>query len=134
MMMNMNSMWGWGLLLFGSLVAVGALYYVRYLVHARLRKQPDDTTGKDDRGSPALTEASLYRLAKQHRGRLTVSDVVIAAGTSTSAAERALDSIADGNRVTVEITDHGSIEYEFAELTEPQLQGKSTNQDYLTTD
>lgn len=121
MMMSMHSIWGWGLLLFGSLVAVGLLYFIRHLVHAGSRKRLDNARGRDDGGNPALTEASLYRLAKKHRGRLTVSDVVIAAGTSPSSAERALDNIADGNRVTVEITDHGSIEYEFAELTEPQL-------------
>ncbi len=62
------------------------------------------------------SETRLYRLAKQHRGRLTVSEVVINLGISVEQAERILQSMTDGLRVRMEVTDSGAVVYDFPEL------------------
>lgn len=126
------SIGGLGILLLGGLLAVGAVYSIRRILHTGLRRRPPDFRGSGDCENPALTEAAIYRLAKKQRGRLTVSDVVIAAGTSPSDAERVLDGMADGIRVTIEVTENGSVVYEFGELTEASVPPESMKREYPT--
>lgn len=59
---------------------------------------------------------NLYRLAKEHEGVLTVSDVVVAFGVDPSDAEAALEAITDGRLVQMEVGDGGSIVYRFTEI------------------
>ena len=63
-------------------------------------------------------EAAIYRLAKSRQGRITVSDVVVETGMSAAQAEETLQGMLDGMRVRVEVTDNGTMLYEFPELME----------------
>lgn len=58
----------------------------------------------------------IMRLALDHGGVLTVTDVVLATGISMKQAEQTLNEMVDGFRVKMEVTDSGIVHYEFTEL------------------
>lgn len=62
------------------------------------------------------TEVSLFRLADKMKGRITVSDAVIETGIGIKEAEEYLNSLVDGSHVRMEVTDTGSVIYEFPEI------------------
>ena len=62
-------------------------------------------------------EAGIYRLAKRLGGRLTVSDTVVETGLSAGEAERILQAMTDGVRVSMEVDERGVVGYEFREMT-----------------
>ena len=62
------------------------------------------------------TDAQIFRLAQDHGGRLTVSDVVVSTGMTAARAEEALQRLTDGVRVRMEVKDSGRVVYEFVEL------------------
>jgi len=66
------------------------------------------------RGRSSVQE--LFRLARRHRGVLTVSDVVSELGLEPQDAERLLDEVADGTRVDIEVEQDGVVRYVFREL------------------
>lgn len=59
---------------------------------------------------------SVLRLAAQHGGRLTVSDVAAGLGWTLPRATKVLQYLDDGVRVDSQVTDEGMIVYEFREL------------------
>ena len=65
---------------------------------------------------PPVREGEIFRLADEMRGRLTLSDVVIATNLNLKEAERVIDSMVDGIHVTMEVSDSGRVVYEFPEI------------------
>ena len=61
-------------------------------------------------------EAKIFRLAQQMKGRLTLSDIVIATNLGIKEAERVIDDIVDGVHVSMEVNDKGGVVYEFPEI------------------
>lgn len=76
---------------------------------------------KDRQGRRVALLASLQphvlQLAARHGARLTVSGVAAELGWSLRRAEKVLQSLDDGVRVSSEVTDEGVIVYEFRELS-----------------
>ena len=58
----------------------------------------------------------VLKLAADHGGRLTVTEVATRLGWTLPRAEKVLESLEDGYRVCSEVTDEGLIVYEFREL------------------
>ncbi|MDQ3389568.1 MAG: hypothetical protein M3483_08705, partial [Gemmatimonadota bacterium] len=58
----------------------------------------------------------VLQLAAEREGRLTVSQVAASLGWSLPRAEKVLNSLEDGLRISSEVTDEGVIVYEFREL------------------
>ncbi len=58
----------------------------------------------------------IFRAARAHGGRLTVSELVVETGFSAKTAEDTLRELADGVRVRMEIDAEGVEWYEFPEL------------------
>jgi hypothetical protein len=73
---------------------------------------------REERRAALLAELQMpvLRLAREHDGRLTVTEVATALGWPMRRAERVLESLEDGLRVNSEVTDEGVIVYEFLEL------------------
>jgi hypothetical protein len=84
-------------------------------------KLPDRETGYDTISKypplkPPMREGEIFRLADEMKGRLTLSDVVIATNLNLKEAERVIDSMVDGMHVTMEVSDNGRVVYEFPEI------------------
>lgn len=58
----------------------------------------------------------VLKLASERNGRLTVTQVATQLGWTLPRAEKVLESLEDGYRVSSEVTDEGLIVYEFREL------------------
>jgi ribosomal protein S27AE len=71
----------------------------------------------------ANLQVEVLRLARERRGRLTVTEVATALSWPLRRAEKVLTSLDDGLRVNSEVTDEGVIVYEFLEVMHgpPQL-------------
>ena len=50
------------------------------------------------------------------KGRLTLSDIVIATNLNLKDAEQVIESMVDGIHVTMEVKDNGRVVYEFPEI------------------
>jgi hypothetical protein len=119
-MMHMGSMFmGGGMFIFGIGVVIFllALFWGAKL----LRKWKGRSAMTDRRDStpeklPSSVQRQIFELAKQNKGRLTVTDVVLGTGLSLRQAEEALNSMVDGYRIRMNVHDSGMIIYEFAEL------------------
>lgn len=87
----------------------------------RLRRSDERTidTGRGGKPLEANLEPAVYRLAKQLKGRVTVSDVVVETGLSAAESETLLQGLVDGTHCRMEVTEQGSVIYEFPELTPP---------------
>ncbi len=70
------------------------------------------------KGSPRQLQRGILRLASQHGGRLTASEVAAYMDLSPDAAKKLLDGmeLEDSQRVSSDVTDEGVIVYEFPEL------------------
>lgn len=62
------------------------------------------------------TEVALFRLADKNKGRITLSDAVVETGLGIKEAEEILNELVDGSHVRMEVTDTGSVIYEFPEI------------------
>lgn len=62
----------------------------------------------------------VLKLAAERQGRLTVTEVAAALGWTLPRAEKVLNSLDDGLRVSSDVTDEGVIVYEFRELAHAQ--------------
>jgi hypothetical protein len=72
----------------------------------------------------ASLQLPVLKLAAERQGRLTVTEVAAALGWPLPRAEKVLNSLDDGLRVSSEVTDEGVIVYEFRELAHaPRLPG-----------
>ncbi len=70
-------------------------------------------------------ELRIFKLAEQHQGRLTATDVARELHMSAQEADDALTAMCDGSRVNAEVTPQGIVEYVFREL---RLQPKQASQ------
>jgi hypothetical protein len=75
-----------------------------------------DTINRYPPVEPPAKEGEIFRLADEMRGRLTLSDIVIATNLSLKQAEEVIDSMVDGIHVTMEVKDSGRVVYEFPEI------------------
>ncbi len=65
---------------------------------------------------PPASEGEIFRLADEMKGRLTLSDIVIATNLSIKDAESLIESMVDGIHITMEVKDSGRVVYEFPEI------------------
>ena len=98
-------------------IGLGQHYIMRYF--RVMRKRDHHSSALYGKTEDRMTEPELFRLAAKHGARLTVSDVVIALGLTIDEAERALDDLTDGVRVSMDISNDGITVYEFTELIRP---------------
>ncbi len=61
-------------------------------------------------------EGEIFRLADKMKGRLTLSDIVIATNLSMHDAESVVEAMVDGVHVTMEVNEVGGVIYEFPEI------------------
>ena len=61
-------------------------------------------------------ESRIFKLAQGMKGRITLSDIVIATNLNMKEAERVIDSMIDGIHITMEVNDKGRVIYEFPEI------------------
>ncbi len=100
---------------------------IKYVVR-RLNFRDKSRRGAVGRiGYSSNTESAVYRLAQNNGGRLTVSDLVIDSGLPPSKAEKLLQSLTDGQRVRMEVTNTGTIVYEFPELIADERENGKKN-------
>lgn len=96
-----------GPLIVAALVAGGGLILQRSAENKR-----------EERRAQLLTalQPAVLKLAAERNGRLTVTEVATRMGWTLPRAEKVLQSLDDGYRVTSDVTDEGMIVYEFLEL------------------
>ena len=80
------------------------------------READFETIASYPSAKPPGREGEIFRLADEMKGRLTVSDIVIATNLNLKEAERVIDSMVDGTHVTMEVKDNGRVVYEFPEI------------------
>ena len=61
-------------------------------------------------------ESRIFKLAQGMKGRITLSDIVIATNLNMKDAEQLIDSMIDGIHITMEVNDKGRVIYEFPEI------------------
>jgi hypothetical protein len=61
-------------------------------------------------------ESRIFKLAQGMKGRITLSDIVIATNLNMKEAEQLIDSMIDGIHITMEVNDKGRVMYEFPEI------------------
>ncbi|HET6232406.1 MAG TPA: hypothetical protein VFE05_20190 [Longimicrobiaceae bacterium] len=94
-------------ILFGLLFGGGG-----YMLH---RKSESQREARREALIGAL-QPPVLKLAAERQGRLTVTDVATSLGWAVPRAEKVLNSLDDGIRVSSDVTDEGVILYEFREL------------------
>ncbi|HET7274739.1 MAG TPA: hypothetical protein VFI91_06140 [Longimicrobiaceae bacterium] len=130
---------GWSILLFALaafLVLVGVageeiapLIFAAAAGGAGFALHRSAQNAKEHRRAAQLSSHQLpvLKLASRRQGRLTVTDVAAELGWTLGRAEKVLQSLDDGIRVTSEVTDEGIIVFEFRELL--HAPGRSPEQD-----
>lgn len=100
------------------ILGVGTYYVIRRLGADHNGSSFGHRTGGSivQRIPGAPREAEVYRLAKQHNGVLTVSEVVARLGLDLQEAERLLDNLVAGQRVLMDVDQRGLVTYTFREL------------------
>jgi hypothetical protein len=100
--------WGWGLalLLGGAGVGVGVL---SLWAASRARNRAKGVQRE-------ARETATLEAARRHGGVLTATTLARELAIGVDEADRTLTAMADGSRVSVEVTDDGFVEYEFREL------------------
>ena len=93
--------------LFGALAGGGA-----FMLHRTARAQ------REARRAALLSQLQLpvLKFAAERGGRLTVTEVAAHLGWTLPRAEKVLESLEDGYRVSSDVTNEGVIVYEFLEL------------------
>lgn len=71
-------------------------------------------------------DGAIFRLAKEHNGKITISDVVIETGLDIKGAEKYMNSITDSAHVAMEVDQDGKLIYVFPELREDPRRDKQT--------
>jgi hypothetical protein len=85
-------------------------------IGALLFRTAGKQTAAADTADRTRRELALVSLAESRGGVLTVTDVTRAFGIGVAEADAALTAMADGSRVTAEVTEDGRIQYVFREL------------------
>lgn len=99
---------------------VGGYLLVRKLIILSRHESGERAGGDYSRrlagGDSGFSETEIYRLAAKHNGTVTVSDVVTEMGIEPKQAENKLESMTDGIRVQMEVSEKGIVYYIFTEL------------------
>ena len=100
------------------LLGVGFYFLIRRIGTEPLSGSRRNNRREDRSLSPqrSPSNAELFQLAKRRNGVLTVSEVVAETGIDPQEAEKLLDSLADGNRVVLDVDENGVVTYRFREL------------------
>jgi hypothetical protein len=61
-------------------------------------------------------EGRIFRAAYKHRGKLTISDIVLETDLGIKEAEEVINGMVDGTHVRMEVEDNGLVVYEFPEI------------------
>jgi len=99
----------------GLAVFSAGLVFIR-----RFLKGPPSSEKKSGETARNSIQREIFKLARTEGGSITVSDVVLVTGLSIAEAEKALNDIADGFRVRMDVTDSGIVRYVFTELEKNQ--------------
>ena len=65
---------------------------------------------------PRSAQGRIFRAAYKHRGRLTISDIVLETDLSIREAEEIVNGMVDSTHVRMEVEDNGLVIYEFPEI------------------
>ena len=110
---------------FGALLAATAIGGLGVGIGAlSMRAGSRASSHADDVGASAREQAIL-KLAEKKGFELTVTDLVQELGYSAAQADAALSRMADGSRVSAEVTTDGRVKYVFRELQSLQVTGGS---------
>jgi hypothetical protein len=104
-------------LLFGGVAAAGGFALQRVAIREREQRR---------QALLSALQLPVLQLAGKKGGQLTVTEVAAELGWTIRRAEKVLQSLDDGLRVTSDVTDEGVIVYAFPELTRshrPRLPG-----------
>ena len=87
-------------------------------LNSRDRWQLYDRSGLDfsPPGRSRSIQNRIFRAAYNHKGRLTVSDIVLETDLSIREAEDVINGMVDGTHVRMEVQDNGLVLYEFPEI------------------
>lgn len=69
-------------------------------------------------------EVKIFRLADRKKGRITISEIIVETGLGMKQAESIINKMIDSTHVRMEITENGSVIYEFPELIEKHSQNQ----------
>lgn len=61
-------------------------------------------------------QGRIFRAAYKHKGKLTISDIVLETDLSISEAEEIINGMVDSTHVRMEVEDSGLVIYEFPEI------------------
>jgi hypothetical protein len=61
-------------------------------------------------------ESAIFALAYRHKGRITLSDIIVETGLGIREAEQVANGMVDGIRVRMEVRENGLVVYEFPEI------------------
>ncbi len=88
-----------------------------------------------DRKQQVRRELSVVALAERRGGVVTVTDVVRGLGITYEEADQLLSSMADGSRISAEVTTEGIVRYVFRELRQtnetPRVRVPASTEDPL---
>lgn len=117
-MMMMGMSFFWIPVVFIAFIVVGIVG--RYLSREHKQAGRQDYDRETPRRSPQrkLTEKQIFALAYKKGGTLTLSEIVLETGFSLKEAEEYMKKITDGVHITMEVTERGTLVYEFPELIE----------------
>lgn len=79
------------------------------------------SVGGDSGPTSAALEQRVTKLAEKHGGVLYVTDVAEGLHVTAERADEILTAMADGTRVTADVTSDGLMVYEFREITDRRL-------------
>jgi hypothetical protein len=98
-------------------VAAGLVGFALIVTARMVRTALERTRSRRGRGvGKHSIEYQILRVAARRGGVLTVTDLVMETGLAIEQAEKALDRMVDGKRVSMNVSDAGVVTYEFIEL------------------
>ncbi|MCF7947444.1 MAG: hypothetical protein K9M94_02485 [Spirochaetia bacterium] len=98
------------------ILLIGGNFLIRRFILPHVHEVSRGGRGYSRESSFGSTETNIYRLAATHNGKVTVSDVVTELGIEPKKAENILESMSDGMRVRMEVSEDGNVYYSFPEL------------------
>ena len=108
---------------FGALLAATAIGGLGVGIGALSMKAGSRASSHADDVGSSAREQSILKLAEKKGFELTVTDLVQELGYSAAQADAALSEMADGSRVSAEVTTDGRVKYVFRELQALQVTG-----------
>jgi hypothetical protein len=117
-----HGIWIFPLVFFGVMPAVQAGL-------ALLRARESHAGQKPPLLSSNGKEKQVLRLARRQQGRVTAMGIAVDSSLSLKEAEEVLDAMAREGHVGMDVSDNGTVEYEFREFLPRKTSSGSTNDD-----